>query len=145
MCRLSNLNRMSVPASCLAGCLTRTIRQACVGAQPFLLQAIKSSSFPLTRAHEKKFSRDFIVPETPSAVTYSQTEAINIRTYATVCSFSHNSGFRYANCNVHRFEPTTFNVGSLADGVLAVAPEARLRDRKAGILCIVGCHVVTVH
>jgi hypothetical protein len=48
----------------------------------------KSSSFPLTRAHEKKNSRDLIVPETRPAVTYLQAESINIRTYATGLFFS---------------------------------------------------------
>ena len=62
----------------------------------------------------------------PKRSTYAHTPL--------VCSFSHNSGFRYANCNVHRFKPMTFNVGSLADGVLAVAPEARLWDSKTGNL-----------
>jgi hypothetical protein len=85
-CAVSDLHRTSVPASCLAGCLTRTIWQACVVAQSFL-QAIKSSPLPLIRAHKKKFLETSLCLTRP-VVTYLKAEPIYIRTYATGLFFS---------------------------------------------------------
>ena len=57
--------------------------------------------------------------------------------------FSHYSGSRFTNCNVHRFGANDFSMlGSLADGVFQRRGSG---TRRMLIICIVGCHVVTVH
>lgn len=86
-----HLDRRFVPSPFTAGCLTRTIWQACVVVRPFFLRARNSSTFPLIWA-QKFFSRSHCPCDSSGYLLASRANLLLTPIRHRFVLFSHNSG-----------------------------------------------------